>query len=160
MVRDAAVHKLLCWSAGKVCLGQSETCPHTPCVELKLTMKETEVYQTPTATSYFSSCRRQMIDSCMNIHTLTVQKDNSVIICGPDFQPNNTDEVLSSVNPLVKTIKCHFWEWAVTLTTRDKTVEASIWYKVVQITTLDGLQISTFNFGTKADWKSSRQIIN
>lgn len=90
--------------------------------------EEAEVYRAPTATSYFASYRPQMADSCKSIQTLTVQKDNSVIICGPDLEPNNTDLVLSSINPLVKTIKCHFFfffffEWAVTLTTRDKTAE-------------------------------------
>lgn len=58
--------------------------------------------------SYSASLGPQMTDSCTSIHTLTVQKDNSVIICGPDLEPNNADLVVSFTNPLVKTIKWQF----------------------------------------------------
>lgn len=129
------------------------------------TIKESEVYQTPTATSYFASCGPQMTDSCMTIHTLTVQTDNSVIICGPDLEPNSTDLVLSSINPLVKTTECHFF-LRVSRHTDDQRqdIEAWIWYKVVQITTF----ALFFFFSTcqpsilewKPGWKSSRQINN
>lgn len=115
--------------------------------------EEAEVYRAPTATSYFASYRPQMADSCKSIQTLTVQKDNSVIICGPDLEPNNTDLVLSSINPLVKTIKCHFFFfffWVSRHTDyKRQNSRASIWYKVVQITTSECFHTSTFNFGMK-----------
>lgn len=75
-----------------------------------LAIKETEGYQTPTATSYCASRTPQMTDSCTAIHMLTVQKDKSVIICGRDLEPNSADLALSPINPLVKTIKCHSCE--------------------------------------------------
>lgn len=92
-----------------------------------------------------------MTGSCVSICTLTVQNDNSVIIRGPDLGPNNTDWVLGSIIPLVKTIRGHLWERAVTRTGRDKT--ASTWNKVARITTAECFQISTFNYGTKSRLK-------
>lgn len=56
-----------------------------------------------------------MTDSCMSIRTLTVQKDNSVIIYGPDLQPQQYRQSSElhkkkKKNPLVKTYQEAFSE--------------------------------------------------
>lgn len=43
-------------------------------------------------------CSSQASDD-ITIHILTVQAHNSVIIFGPDLEPNNTDSAGSSINP-------------------------------------------------------------
>lgn len=61
----------------------------------------------------------------------TVQKDNSVIICGPDLEPHNTDLVLSSIKPTGENYQVPFLEVSCHYK-RERTVEWSIWYEAVQ----------------------------
>lgn len=119
-----------------MCFGQSVTCPHTL---LAAWQTETEVYQTPTATSYFASCSRQMIDSCM----VTVQKDNTVIIQWPRFEGQKYSSEL--YKPAGGNLSSG--------TTRDKTAKYLI-YRCPD-TTPSG-QFSTFNSGIKTRLKLMR----
>lgn len=91
-------------------MGQSDTCPHS---ELKLHYKRmlrSIRHPQPRAILHLAKKKKkkpQMTDSCMTIRMLTVQKRNSVIICGPDLEPNSTHLVLSSANPLSETELSH-----------------------------------------------------
>lgn len=61
--------------------------------------------------SYFASCRPLRWQTVAWVSTcFTVQKDNSVIICGPDLEPHNTDLVLSSIKPTGENYQVPFLE--------------------------------------------------
>lgn len=136
-LRDApaASHKLLC------CVGQQEKWvwvrvirAHTHTlwrVKAPLQKKRRSIrHPQPWAILHLAGTLRWQTVAWVST-CFTVQKDNSVIICGPDLEPHNTDLVLSSIKPTGENYQVPFLEVSCHYK-RERTVEWSIWYEAVQ----------------------------